>query len=111
MAMQTSPGASLAVLGLSLGVSRSAIVSRLHKLARRRTVAKGHDGHWRIATWEPEPSSHLTRNTTIKTDTIKITNLIVRRRGSGFATFIDTNSNRNEFMYPTKATYVIYVII
>jgi DNA-binding IclR family transcriptional regulator len=55
VAMQAHPGASLSVLGTAVGATRSAIVSRLHKLSRRGTVAKSRDGHWRIATREPEP--------------------------------------------------------
>jgi DNA-binding IclR family transcriptional regulator len=51
-AMQAHPGASLSVLGSVVGASRGAIASKLHKLARRGTVAKSRDGHWRLADWE-----------------------------------------------------------
>jgi DNA-binding IclR family transcriptional regulator len=54
-AMRLNPGASLAVLGAALAASRSAVVSRLHKLARRGEVEKGRDGHWRLKTKEAEP--------------------------------------------------------
>jgi hypothetical protein len=56
IAMRMNPGASLAVLGCVLTASRSAVVSCVHKLARRGEVEKGCDGHWRLKTKETEPS-------------------------------------------------------
>jgi hypothetical protein len=55
MAMQLNPGASLSTLGSAIKASRSAVVARIHRLARRGGVTKGADGHWRVATSEPEP--------------------------------------------------------